>query len=169
MGIKAIDNMCTLWTIRKITHSLQTYMKHVALEGIEYAPWWWSNSGDCSYNTGKEFLKVSSTGLDKLVLFRCTHWDWVKEKGNRSQQVSKEFYPLMLYPYLPYPSQLPSPEAEIGFLTSGFFVVQHPRMKCSYLSSPVYSHNIWPEAFFVGEHVTHWKRHITVLFSHAGR
>lgn len=122
MGIKAVDNMCTLWTIRKITHSLQTYMKHVALEGIEYAPWWWSNSGDCSYNTGKEFLKVSSTGLDKLVLFRCTHWDWVKEKGNRSQQVSKEFYPLMLYPYLPYPSQLPSPEAEIGFLTSGFLL-----------------------------------------------
>lgn len=31
-------------------------------------------------------------------------------------------------------------------------------MKCSYLSSPVYSHNIWPEAFFVGEHVTRWKK-----------
>lgn len=30
---KAVDDMCTVWTMRKITDSLQTYMKHVDLEG----------------------------------------------------------------------------------------------------------------------------------------
>lgn len=56
-------------------------------------------------------------------------------------------------PLLPPFFHLPQPEAETVVLLQ-VFVVQHSRVKCSYPSSPVYSHNIWPGAFFVGDHVT---------------
>ena len=57
--------------------------------------------------------------------------------------VSKEFYsyPWMLYPYYLLSAASHHQRLKL-FFSLQVFVVQHSRMKCSYLSSAVYSHNI---------------------------